>query len=279
MSFNKIPCFPKVTDILIEDNSKLKKPQLADYKLKQSDFKKLEDQQALCKKKQFEITRECENYNKIIYWVAAIPTIIIIFILLFFSKFCEAIDAQHPILLLILLFITVFAYPIFICKRYEKSPYSTPEYDKYNYVDKNLENRINQYNNAVKEYEEHCKRLQAAFWKNLTAFQFEREVAKLYEKLGYSASVTRATGDGGVDIILKKNNEIIAVQCKHHAKPVGPNDFRALIGTVVTQRFTKGIFVSLSGFTTGVYSEQETSSIKIELVDLNDLLKFESSVK
>ena len=39
----------------------------------------------------------------------------------------------------------------------------------------------------------------------------QKEIAKLYRKQGYDATVTSATGDGGVDIILKKNGERIAV--------------------------------------------------------------------
>src|ERR1043166_55627 len=47
-------------------------------------------------------------------------------------------------------------------------------------------------------------------------FQFEKVVAATYRKLGYS--VMRRGGanpDGGIDLIIDKNGEQMAVQCKH----------------------------------------------------------------
>ena len=101
----------------------------------------------------------------------------------------------------------------------------------------------------------------------------EREIAKLYRNQGYDAKVTSATADGGVDIILNKDGERIAVQCKHHAKPIGPNDVRALQGVVASQNYSKGIFVSLNGYTSTVYYEVRNGNVKIDLLDLKDILK------
>ena len=141
------------------------------------------------------------------------------------------------------------------------------------FMDLNLDNAVEKYNKEVSEYEYYLKKCSIDFWNSLDGFEFEKEIAKLYRKQGYDATVTSATGDGGVDIILRRNGERIAVQCKHHAKPVGPNDVRALQGVVAAQNYSKGIFVSLNGYTSSVYYEVRSGRVKIDLLELNDILQ------
>lgn len=140
-------------------------------------------------------------------------------------------------------------------------------------MDLNLNNAVENYNKAVRDYEWYLEKCSIDFWNSLDGFEFEKEIAKLYRKQGYDATVTSATGDGGVDIILRRNGERIAVQCKHHAKPVGPNDVRALQGVVAAQNYSKGIFVSLNGYTSSVYYEVRSGRVKIDLLELNDILQ------
>lgn len=156
--------------------------------------------------------------------------------------------------------------------KYNATPTSLHE---TRYVNQNLKQRIADYNNALNEYNNQIIRLQRDYWNKLNGYQFEEEIAKLYRKLGYTASVTRKSGDGGVDIVLHKDDAKIAVQCKHHSNKVGPNDIRALQGVVATQNFDYGIFVSLNGFTATVADEVRRSSdrIKIELVSITQILK------
>ena len=140
-------------------------------------------------------------------------------------------------------------------------------------LDLSLDKAVENYNKAVRDYEWYLKKCSIDFWNSLDGFAFEKEIAKLYRKQGYDATVTSATGDGGVDIILRRNGERIAVQCKHHAKPVGPNDVRALQGVVAAQNYSKGIFVSLNGYTSSVYYEVRSGRVKIDLLELNDILQ------
>ena len=141
------------------------------------------------------------------------------------------------------------------------------------FMDLNLDNAVEKYNKEMSEYEYYLEKCSIDFWNSLDGFEFEKEIAKLYRKQGYDATVTSATGDGGVDIILRRNGERIAVQCKHHAKPVGPNDVRALQGVVAAQNYSKGIFVSLNGYTSSVYYEVRSGRVKIDLLELNDILQ------
>ena len=142
-------------------------------------------------------------------------------------------------------------------------------------MDRSLEENLRSYDLAISDFNDYQMKLSIDFWVNLSGYQFETEVANLYSKLGYSSTVTRATGDGGVDIVLRKGMERIAVQCKHHKNKVGPNDVRALQGVVYNGNYSYGIFVSLNGFTPTVTQEIANGKVKIELVELNDLIVME----
>lgn len=140
-------------------------------------------------------------------------------------------------------------------------------------VNEKLKEAVYNYKEAMYKYEKYLEQCSISFWTSLNGFEFENEIAKLYRKQGYDAQVTSKTGDGGVDIIITKGTQRIAVQCKHHAKPVGPNDVRALQGVVASQNYSSGIFISLNGYTTTVHQEVLNGKVKIELLDLRDILQ------
>lgn len=144
---------------------------------------------------------------------------------------------------------------------------------KARYFNSELENKYLRYIGAINDYNHYLEQIDRNYWIKMTGIQFENEVAALFRKKGYVATVTPAIADGGVDIILTNKNERIAVQCKHHAKPVGPNDVRALQGVVASQNYSKGIFVSLNGYTSSVYWEVGGGSVKVELLELKHILQ------
>lgn len=126
------------------------------------------------------------------------------------------------------------------------------------------------YKSAVQEYNSILSAQTQAFWLNQTGHEFEGEVAKVYQRCGYKAVVSKAGGDGGVDIVLTKDGERIAVQCKHHSKAVSPAVVRDLYGTILANGFSSGILVSLSGFTKGTIDFAIGKPIK--LVDMKELI-------
>lgn len=130
--------------------------------------------------------------------------------------------------------------------------------------------RYHQYELAVKAYNYWQCMESVNYWNQLNGYQFEQEVASLFRKKGYDATVTKGSGDGGVDVILTKYNERIAVQCKAHSNPVGPAVIRDLYGTMTSGGYTKAILVSKSGFTKGVYEFAEGKPI--ELMSLDNIL-------
>ena len=92
----------------------------------------------------------------------------------------------------------------------------------------------------------------AEWWRSLDGHAFEHELARLLRGHGFDARVTRASGDGGVDIIAHDANGSIAVQCKRYAKPVGPAVIRELYGAVKAGGYSLGILAVTGGVTKGV---------------------------
>lgn len=103
---------------------------------------------------------------------------------------------------------------------------------------------------------------------------FEETVASVFSDLGYSARVTAYSGDDGIDVILDgKNGDTIGIQVKRYRDRIAVAQIRELIGALVINRLTKGIFVTTSDFQSGA---QRTANLafehgmRIELVNANE---------
>ncbi|MDE2899600.1 MAG: restriction endonuclease [Chloroflexota bacterium] len=90
------------------------------------------------------------------------------------------------------------------------------------------------------------------YWMALSGPEFERELGTVYRRLGYSVQSTAGSGDGGVDLILRKNGKTTVVQCKSHQAPVGPAIARELYGAMFDFRADRAILACTGGFTRGV---------------------------
>lgn len=96
-----------------------------------------------------------------------------------------------------------------------------------------------------------------AYMYKLTSREFEKMIAKLFSKMGYSVDLTKQTRDGGKDIYIAKKTEIGAflflVECKKYApdNPVGIDIIRNLYGVMNMEekKPTGGIIATTSFFT------------------------------
>jgi len=82
-------------------------------------------------------------------------------------------------------------------------------------------------------------------------FQFEKLVALVYRKLGYTVSKRGgANPDGGIDLVIEKDGQRSAVQCKHWKTwNVGVRAVREFLGALTDAKIQKGIFITLCGYT------------------------------
>ena len=82
----------------------------------------------------------------------------------------------------------------------------------------------------------------------LDGYAFEWATAEVLCKHQFNAIVTRGSGDGGIDIEVTRNGLKGVVQCKAHAKSVGPHVVRDLSGVMHHVGADFGIIVSRDGF-------------------------------
>ena len=106
--------------------------------------------------------------------------------------------------------------------------------------------------------------------RNLSWYQFELLISEAFRRQGYTVRETDYGPDGGVDLVLKKDNQTLFVQCKHwkvykiDVKPV-----RELQGVISAKGADEGIFV-----TSGKYTKDAVDFARecnIQLIDGNDL--------
>jgi len=103
--------------------------------------------------------------------------------------------------------------------------------------------------------------------RSLTWKEFERLVGEAFKRKGYSVEETgRASGDGGVDLLLQKGDQIVLVQCKQwKAWKVGVKTVRELRGVVASQKAHSGIVV-----TCGHYTEEARAFAEMNPIQLID---------
>ncbi|MBW8313134.1 MAG: restriction endonuclease [Rhizobium sp.] len=101
---------------------------------------------------------------------------------------------------------------------------------------------------------------------------FERLLARHFESRGFAVDHCGTAGsaqrfDGGVDLVLRKDGEVILVQCKHwNVAQVPHNDVHQLIGLVETRGASRGILASSGEFTRAA-REAASRTSRVELMD------------
>ncbi len=106
---------------------------------------------------------------------------------------------------------------------------------------------------------------------DLTHFEFETFIAKLFQKMGYHTTVTRKTRDYGIDVIAKKDDDIVAIQVKKNSQGnnVGDIVVQNTLGGMWKYKANKAIIITTSDFTT--MAREQAKGAPIELWNKGDL--------
>jgi restriction system protein len=109
-------------------------------------------------------------------------------------------------------------------------------------------------------------------------YDFEIVVNRLLQKMGYGDfKVTSKSGDGGIDGIINQDKlglEKIYMQAKRYTKnEVGGRDMTNFIGAVARDGVNKGIFVTLTSFSSSARDIAEKVKDRIVLVDGEKLVE------
>jgi HJR/Mrr/RecB family endonuclease len=107
---------------------------------------------------------------------------------------------------------------------------------------------------------------------NLSGIEFERLITALLQNMGFKAEMTKASGDGGIDIEAILDKPIVGgrylFQCKRFAPGtlVGSAMVREFYGALVAdQKAAKGILITTSGFTQ--QAREFALALPVELID------------
>ncbi|MEZ4661688.1 MAG: restriction endonuclease [Caldilineaceae bacterium] len=80
---------------------------------------------------------------------------------------------------------------------------------------------------------------------------FEHLTALLFERRGFAAQAVGASGDEGVDVLLRRGDRTAVVQCKRYDGSVGQPTVRDLYGAMMHNRAAEAYLV-----TTGMITQQ-----------------------
>jgi Holliday junction resolvasome RuvABC ATP-dependent DNA helicase subunit len=115
-------------------------------------------------------------------------------------------------------------------------------------------------------------------WRLLSGIEFEELITAFLKRMGFTAEMTKATGDGGVDIEATLDRPIIGgrylFQCKRFAADalVGSAAVREFYGALIADRkAVKGVFITTSGFTP--HAREFAQNLPIELIDGEQLAR------
>ena len=118
------------------------------------------------------------------------------------------------------------------------------------------------------------KQKSETFWRTMDGRSFEIEVAKLFKHRGYQVKVARMGADGGVDIVMEKDGERIAVQCKAHARKISEGVARDLYGVLHAYNYNRGILVTLNGVSSNTSEFCKSKKDKpIDIMNIHDILR------
>jgi restriction system protein len=83
----------------------------------------------------------------------------------------------------------------------------------------------------------------------MSGTEFEDYVARIARSSGLPVIMTSITGDWGVDIIVGKRPNRLAIQCKRQARPVGTSAIQEVVAGAPMQDCTKTMVVTNHEFT------------------------------
>lgn len=135
------------------------------------------------------------------------------------------------------------------------------------------------YDYAYEEYLEASSQLEMnkAQIHDMSSREFELFVADIFEKMGYKVKVTKATRDGGHDIIATHSSPIpytLIVECKHwgESHKVDVSVVRSVFGVQTALQANKSVIVTSSKFTKDARKFAEDRKTLMTLWDIDDLL-------
>ncbi len=106
--------------------------------------------------------------------------------------------------------------------------------------------------------------------------EYERQCAEILQAAGWSARLTKGSGDQGVDIIAEGFNKRVVVQCKLYSKPVGNKAVQEVIGAREYEKADAAVVVSNADYTPS--ARRLASTAKVLLMHHDELSVLEQKI-
>ena len=108
---------------------------------------------------------------------------------------------------------------------------------------------------------EHSRRFEAI--RSMSGAEFEVFMADLFRALGHKAVVLGGAGDQGVDIIVNRRGERVAVQCKNYKKAVGNKPVQEVFAGARHHRCVESCVVASAGYTKGARELARSTGVSL----------------
>jgi len=136
--------------------------------------------------------------------------------------------------------------------------------------------RLAAYDAAVATWERQCddwmeSKLETGliYWQEKRGIGLEHALMRLFEKRGCEVQMTKTTGDGGVDLIVKIGGAVMWCQCKGHAKPISVAPIREIAG-VCSRSDVQPVVFAVNGFTKP--AQDTARELGVQLFDAHHLV-------
>lgn len=100
---------------------------------------------------------------------------------------------------------------------------------------------------------------------DLSPYQFEEFIAQLFQQMGYSVMRTPGSGDFGADVIAKKKDQTVLIECKKYSEgnSVTPKEVQRALGAMWAHEADKAVFVTTSDFSIKAKQLEQGSPIEL----------------
>jgi len=99
--------------------------------------------------------------------------------------------------------------------------------------------------------------------RSMSGSQFEEFTADLFRALGHQAVVLGGAGDQGVDVIVNRRGERVALQCKNHRRPVGNRPVQEVFAGAKHHRCAEACVVAPAGYTRGAIALASSTGVTL----------------
>ena len=120
---------------------------------------------------------------------------------------------------------------------------------------------------------------------NISSRKFEELIADIMHDFGFQVELTKATRDGGRDIVAFIRNSVTSyltfIECKHYSQnnPVGVSVIRNIVGVQQIYGANKSLIVTSSYFTKDAINERMKVENSLDLKDHEDIKKWLAKYK